>query len=147
MNATNNKIYNTIADPESAFRKPRGSAYRYASPLLIETKASNSPRGPINKSPISKDKRAESYLQKSTQKKLHDENMRLLNRLMSQRSHVDVVEMKDKRDQEEKMLKHLCHFPHIFNSQASPKNALKSKRVQEFHKFNNELLKKLHPSD
>ena len=144
-NGTNNKIYNTIADPGGAFRQPRGSSNRYTSPLIIETKASNSPRGVINKSPQTKEKRADSYQQKTTQKKIHDENMRFLNRLMSQRSHLDVVEMKEKRDREEKMLKHLCHFPHIFNTQASPKNVMKAKRIQEFHKFNHELLKKLHP--
>jgi len=51
--------------------------------MVVETKASNSPRGPINKSPQSKEKRSDSYLQKITQKKIHDENMRFLNRLMT----------------------------------------------------------------
>ena len=42
--AANQKIYNTIA-VEPGITKPRGSSNRYLSPLIIETKASNSPRG------------------------------------------------------------------------------------------------------
>ena len=66
--------------------------------------------------------------------------MKFLNKLMSKKSGYDIETMREKRYQEESILKNMCQFPHIFNSQnKSP--SLKTQRRLEFERINMEMQK------
>jgi len=48
--------------------------------------------------------------------------MKFLNKLMSKKSGYNIETMREKRYQEESLLKNMCQFPHIFNSQNKSPN-------------------------
>lgn len=66
--------------------------------------------------------------------------MKFLNKLMSKKSGYDIETMREKRYQEESLLKNMCQFPHIFNSQNKSPN-MKTLRRLEFERINLEMQK------
>jgi hypothetical protein len=90
------KPYHTV---EQAVRDP--------SPI-----GSKSPReGHMSPQPQVRPLKVESYTYRHKQKVIQVENIKFLNKLMSQRSQFEPQVMKERREHEEKMLKHLCRFP------------------------------------
>ncbi len=101
-----------------------------------------------NHSPrLDKPTKSGSYKFKQSQKVIHNENIKFLDKLMSQKSHFDNELLAEKRENEEKLLRKLCRFPHIFSSSGKEKSPSKrERRIQEFQRFNSNLLKKLNVS-
>ncbi|TNV73947.1 hypothetical protein FGO68_gene5103 [Halteria grandinella] len=106
---------------------------------------SNSPRPPINITPaVKRPAKVESWAYKSEQKKIHDENIHFLNKLMKQKSQFNQDSWREKREKEEQILKNMCQFPHIFTQtqqkQITPK--MKEKRYNEFQRVNQEIMRR-----
>jgi hypothetical protein len=57
--------------------------------------------------------RIESYNYKTEQRKIMNDNLSFMHKLMKKKSGINVDALREKRSQEESLLKNICQFPHI----------------------------------